>query len=427
MRQRAPLVALAAILAGFLDISSNIAIRTPAWESSDEPGHVYNIEQLTGGHCYEIPAHPPHRISIHNERHQPPLYYLIMAGAQRLIGEPVHPVNPGPLALPFTSRGLFLHHSAAQHRFLLALRLPGLAFGLITILFTFLSARLLTGDRWTPVVAAAICGLLPRFLFLSAGVTNDNVVTAVGALLTYCALRCVPSASTIRAAVLGAVSGLVVFATFSALPALAVLVAVVAAQDGLRRRLRTTLIVTLVALLACGWYLTRNTVLYGSPFAVTATHRYLSAIFGFGTSSATYKVNHPLALILSQVPQRIFHSFWYQSGWNQFTWPTGTDIAYWVALATALAGLRRSMFPLRSRLWVLLTLTVAGFATVWITAFSTFSYEARLGFYGLPALACLAALGLERWRLPVRLMLPAIELVGAVIAIQQDVLAVHWY
>jgi len=38
-----------------------------------------------------------------------------------------------------------------------------------------LAARIIAKDPWTPVVAAAIIGFLPRFVFLSAFVTNDNL------------------------------------------------------------------------------------------------------------------------------------------------------------------------------------------------------------------------------------------------------------
>jgi hypothetical protein len=44
----------------------------------------------------------------------------------------------------------------------------------------------------------------------------------------------------------------------------------------------------------------------------------------------------------------------------------------------------------------------------------------------LPALACLAALGLSRLRLPLALALPLVELFGTLVAIQQNVLSVHW-
>jgi 4-amino-4-deoxy-L-arabinose transferase-like glycosyltransferase len=427
-----PTVALAAILVAFLALTSVIAIGTPAWESADEPGHVDNIEHLVAGHWYHIPIdNLTHQVNRGNERHQPPLYYLIMAGIQRLEGEPAQPVSPGIASFPLksNSRGQYLHHSAAQHRFLLLLRLPNLIFGVLTIIFTFLTARLITNDRWTPVIAAAICGLLPRLVFLSAFVTNDNLVTALGAILVYCSLRCMSSATLTRTIPLGIVCGLIVLAKLTALPALAVLAVVILAQPNRRERLKTTAILGAFAMLTCGWWLVHNQVVYGDPLAIRATHRYLVAIFGLGTLAGPYTVSHPLHLIFVGVPDRIFRDFWYQSGWNQFTWPTRTGTVYWIALLAALVGLlrptRRS--TRRPQLVALIVLAGAGLLTVWLAAFTTAVYEPRLGLYAIPALACLAALGLERWHLPVRLVLPAMELIGVMVAIQQNVLSVHWY
>jgi hypothetical protein len=71
-------------------------------------------------------------------------------------------------------------------------------------------------------------------------------------------------------------------------------------------------------------------------------------------------------------------------------------------------------------------LALAGFVSVWIVAFQTATYEARLALTGLPALAGLAALGVERWKLPVRFLLPFTGLVGLLVAMYDDVLAVNW-
>jgi len=35
-------------------------------------------------------------------------------------------------------------------------------------------------------------------------------------------------------------------------------------------------------------------------------------------------------------------------------------------------------------------------------------------------------LGVERWRLPVRFVLPTMGLIGTLVALQTDVLAIHW-
>jgi hypothetical protein len=71
-------------------------------------------------------------------------------------------------------------------------------------------------------------------------------------------------------------------------------------------------------------------------------------------------------------------------------------------------------------------LALAAFTSVWIVSFQTASYEARLALTGLPALAGLAALGLQRWNVVVRFLLPAVGLIGVLTALSNDVFAVDW-
>jgi hypothetical protein len=180
-----------------------------------------------------------------------------------------------------------------------------------------------------------------------------------------------------------------------------------------------------------GWYLIQNQVRYGDPLAAAASRHYLAPIGGLG-SFGPYVVTDPLQLVFAKVPSKIFARFWYGSIFPPFSWPALVNALFWVALALSLTGLLRlrnlrSRRPkYRSQLGVLLTLVAAAFASVWIVAFNTAAYDPRLALLGLPALACLAALGLERWKLPVRLVLPLMGLCGTLIAIQQNVLAVNW-
>ena len=73
--------------------------------------------------------------------------------------------------------------------FLLWLRLPNVILGVLTVMFAYLSVRLITKDPWTPVVAASLVAFLPRFVFLSSFVTNDNLVDLLGAVLVFLSLR----------------------------------------------------------------------------------------------------------------------------------------------------------------------------------------------------------------------------------------------
>lgn len=81
-------------------------------------------------------------------------------------------------------------------------------------------------------------------------------------------------------------------------------------------------------------------------------------------------------------------------------------------------------FEVRRAVAVLGVLLLAAFASVWITDLSNSgTIQARLAFSGLAAFGCLAAIGLERLRLPViaRFALPILGLAGTVSALISDV------
>jgi hypothetical protein len=170
----------------------------------------------------------------------------------------------------------------------------------------------------------------------------------------------------------------------------------------------------------------QNTFRYGDPLARTATIHYLSAMNGLGAPLfGTYTVDNPLSHVFLSVPNRIVESFWYQSGWNRSHWSWEVNVAITIAFACALIGLvGRAVEP--RTLFSLGALSIAALLSVWVVSFQTGTYQARYAFFGLVAICGLAALGLERWRLPIRFLLPLAGLLGTVVAIQQDVLAVHW-
>jgi Dolichyl-phosphate-mannose-protein mannosyltransferase len=431
-----PHLALALVLAVFIALATLIAFKTPAYESADEPGHVENIETLVSGHWYRIPATCPDQetnvfISLHcagTEPQQAPLYYLLFAGWQEAVGLPAQRPyqgqhNPGRF---FGSAQVFVHKSTAVPHALLWLRLPNVVLGALTILFTFFAVRLITTDDWTPVVAASLVAFLPRFVFLSAFVTNDNLVDLLGAVLAWVALRFVLRPSRWRIVVVGTVVGLLAITKLSTLPLAFVLIVVVGLQPGWRRRIELFAMGSAASLIISGWYFIQNAVRYGDPLARKASEKYLSKVAGLGTFlGEPYKVSDPLRLVFIQVPQRIVASFWFQAGWNTFHWSWQVNVLFCAAAALALVGLyHREIHPLI--LATLGAISVGALLSVWFVSFQTGTYEGRYAFAGISALAALAALGLERWKLPFRLLLPAIGLCGTVVALQLDVLAYHW-
>lgn len=419
---------LIGVIVVFVVLGTVIALGTPAYESADEPGHVQDIETLVSGHWYGMNSkcRLSNRFCSGSEAHQAPLYYLVFAGWQRLVGEPYHAPYRGKFSLSSLQDGGFVHHSSADHRFLLWLRLPNVVFGALTVLFAFFALRLVSTDPWTPVVGASIVAFLPRFVFLSSFVTNDNLVDLLGAVLTFVALRYARRPGRWRLALVGAIVGLLLMTKLSTLPITLLLIPLAFMATGWKRRTIYLGIGIFSTLLVSGWYLAQNTIRYGDPLARAASSRYLAQVGGLGTFfGAPYKAGPPLNLIFVAVPGRILNSFWYQSGWNQFRWPWPINLVFSLVLAGALAGLVHRHVD-RKTVVTLWTIAIAGFLSVWIVATQTSTYQARYAFVGLAAIAGLAALGLERWRLPVRFLLPAMGLCGTLVAIQQNVLAVHW-
>jgi hypothetical protein len=436
--RRAKLV-LAGVIVVFVVCGTLIAFKTPAYESADEPGHVENIETLVSGHWYGMTSDCSYERGVvpllscsGDEAHQAPLYYLALAGWQRLVGLPArapYKGQGGEVSLfshpPFFQHGYFLHHTSADHRFLLWLRIPNVLLGALTVLFAFFAVRLVSTDPWTPVVGASFVAFLPRFVFLTSFVTNDNLVDLLGAVLTFVALRYARVPGRGRIAVVGAVIGLLLITKLSTLPIAVVLVPLAFMATGWKRRAESFGIGVFSALGVSGWYLIQNTVRYGDPLARAASAHYLATVGGLGPFLVPFKVGNPLSLVFVRVPERVFDGFWYQSGWSQFEWSWPVLLLFSLVLAVALAGLVHRHVDHRT-LVTLWTIAIAGFLSVWVVATQTSTYQARYAFVGIAALAALVALGVERWRLPVRLLLPAMGLCGTLVAIQQNVLAVHW-
>ena len=427
-----------AVVAVFAVLASVVAATTPAWEAPDEPDHVQNAQTIASGHWYRMDR------GAGDEAHQAPLYYVGLAGWQRIWGAPVRqPPARDATAFFFPSRGIYRHQTArdsADHRFVLLLRISSILLGVATVLLTAFTARRLSDDPWTPAVAAAVIVGVPRFVFLSGVVNNDNLANTFGGLLTLLlvvfVLRYTPQGEHERerlwwTAAIGATVGLLVLTKASTIPlALAAVVAIVILRSSWRSLVTMLAVAAGSALAVCGWWLVQNQVRYGDPLAHRASIDYLGPIGGIG--ARVFGTPPILQLLFVDVPAKVYHSFWYNSGWGYFKWPTLAYIPFWLALVAALAGLFRVRRSARrttdSPMIVLAAVVVTAFSAIWITSLSTDTYDGRVAFIGLPALACVAALGLERWKapVPVRFVGPAIGVVGTMIAIRQDILTVPW-
>ena len=417
-----PARVLAAICLVSFTASLVVAVATPWGEANDEPDHVRNVETILGGHWYRIEE------GAGFQPHQPPLYYLGLAGFQKVMHvAPQMPTMEYSKDQPAGFRHDLSDDGAAQ-RFFMLLRLPSLFLSVLTILLTAAIAKRVSRDPWTPVVAAAIVAFLPKFVFLSGVINNDNLGTALAAAATLLATIIVTTELTPRryllaSAGLGALAGLLAITKFSTLPLVAAfVVALVVAPS--RQPLRSLPAFATLFVATSGWWFAMNTSWYGDPLAKAAAEDHLRRLLpGLIDSFSKDRA-------LVDVPQAVWSSFVYSSGWNQFEWPTWWYLPTWALIALGLAGLVARHRPQVG--WrVMLTLGAIVFlaaSSIWLVAINTTATQARIAFIGLPALATLVALGYERLRLPVltRFALPIIGLVGVAVSLRHDVFGVFW-
>jgi hypothetical protein len=423
--------ALALTLLCFAALATAVLVLTPPWEANDEPDHVQNVERIVSGHWYGITR------GSGIESHQAPLYYVLLAAYQKLVGVPLTTFNEGfgdtgTTASP-DPHGLFDHKVAVDgtdQRQVDALRLPSVLLGLLTIVFTFLAARFVTRDRWTPVVAAAIVAAVPRFVFLSGVINNDNLSNALGGAALVAALGLLyrpprtPRARIAAAAGVGLLAGALVLTKLTAalvVPGLLVAVVVVSADRGEMARLSAAF--AGAAFLVCGWWLIQNQVRYGDPLAASATTAHFRQSF-----PALLQVGNPFKRIFWEIPRDLYKTFWYSSGWNQFEWRWFWYLPFWALVAVGVAGLAwrgkaRERFAPAGALTVCSLVAVGALLIVWVLGLQTNTQQGRLAFVGLPAIGVLLAVGYERLGLALRwrFALPVIGLIGTILAIRYDV------
>ena len=180
-----------------------------------------------------------------------------------------------------------------------------------------------------------------------------------------------------------------------------------------------------------GWFLIQNTVQYGSPLATGATRRYLAQVQGAGLAyGVQYKVTNPVNLVFGDVPDKIFHAFWYgdvivDPVFHNWSVPLPVNLLFWTALAFALVGLVGRHISSRA-------LVVLGVLAATDASPSGLLHSRRKPMTQdllLPgcqrSCACLfAALGLERWKVGIRVLFPMLLLCATLVAIQQNL--VHW-
>ena len=154
----------------------------PAFVGPNEPLHYEYIALLrqTG----KIPD--PTTSIWADERHQPPLYYTIAAIAS--LPFPLPPLdtelegNPHFCATHRGNLNPFVHATPRTVPVLYIGRLVSISFGLLSLIGLYFAIRQ-TLPTYTALLIVSLTAFQPMFLFLSATVSNDLAVTALGSLL----------------------------------------------------------------------------------------------------------------------------------------------------------------------------------------------------------------------------------------------------
>ncbi len=238
---------------------------TPLGQAPDEGSHAAYMGLIA--HALQLPGPGV------PERQQPPLYYLLGAGVLKL-----------------TRYNLY------------AVRDLSVGLGVLTVLFAVLSARLLWPRQpvWWAVTGLLVA-MIPQFQFISGSVTDDALADFTAAFLTYLLIRVLRTPVTARLQLLvGLGLGLAVVSKETDYALAALLALVATARWWGRTQLAAALArVAVPALVVAGWWLGRNTVIFGRPFP----HFHPAVV----TAGITTKLQH-----LSQLP------FWFTLSFHSF-------------------------------------------------------------------------------------------------------------
>lgn len=277
---------------------------TPPFEASDELWHFGMVQALaTEG---ELPVQTVQTSPLlrafclptcgrlarvntlwEQEGSQPPLYYMLIAAVitpiDRSDFDTLRQPNPHALAgIPGAvgNKNLVLQdtpHPALQGTALAVYigRGVSVALGLITVSAVYAAGRILTPERpQVALLAAGITAFNPMFLFITASVNNDNLVTALNSLILWQMLVLLRDGFSARRNIMIAVP--IALASLSKLSGnvLIPVVALAACYLAYRHRDLRGLIalgITMIGLwlLIAGWWYLRNLLIYGELFGTS--------------------------------------------------------------------------------------------------------------------------------------------------------------
>ncbi len=283
---------LALVLAAFLILGVLYGTITPIFEAPDEIQHYFHVKHIADGQGLPI-LEPEGEALYEQEGGQPSLYYLLGAAATFWIdtddAEGLLEYNPYVnLGVPGRdgNKNVILHTSRESFPYtgttlaVHLLRCLSVLYGALTVVATYLIAReVFWGVKAAALGAAVLTAFNPKFIFTSAAVNNDILLTALCSwALLFCVLIVTRGPSLRLYLALGVAVGLAGVTKLTGLgllPVVLVLLVMVAWRHSLKRAVMGGLIVAGLVLLLAGWWYLRNWLLYQD---VTGLGRFLQAL-----------------------------------------------------------------------------------------------------------------------------------------------------
>ena len=281
-----PLSPLQWVLLFYLVFGALYLVATPVFEANDEIWHFGFVQHLREDGNLPVQQFDGQDTLYQQHGSQPPLYYVLMAvftspvsiddaNQYRLLNPHVNKLQPES----YGNKNLVVHDEKLSMLrgaglAVLMIRALGLAMGAATIALVFKVGELIAPQRPTVAfVAAALAGLNPMYIFVSASVTNDSLAMLLNSALVLFSLRTLRDGFRFRyslaIALLFALSCLTKLTVFALLPVF--IGAAFFAQRKTNNR-RGALIffglVVLFWLLIAGWWYARSVQLYDEPFGI---------------------------------------------------------------------------------------------------------------------------------------------------------------
>jgi len=403
------------ILLVYVILALAFSVATPIFETPDELHHIYFVKYLAENHKLPVLGKGERDGSAMygQEGGQPPLYYavasLLVNGIDMNDLTPeVNPhANVGNPLLP-GNKNHFLHgqdESWPWHGMTLAvhlMRLFSILLGVGTVFLAWKIAQdMFPNTRGLPLAVASFVAFLPQFLFISAAVTNDNLITFLATLILWLILHWFGAdlqklPENAEAVVLGIFLGLAALSKLNgldlwALVALVYLLHIILYRD-LSDAIPKALLTGLAAIaIAVPWYW-RNWQLYGDPTGLAPFLEIVGA--------------RPEPIHLRTELQGLRISLLALFGWFSIPLP---DFIYkiWDAFLAIsaigfLQGVWRRRFHLaheRCHIFLVLLALWLGLMSVSLAMWTktTFGTQGRLLFPAISSLAILIMLGWREW------------------------------